>query len=37
MSIIKGMWCEDVDWFHLARDGVQLWLHVNTVMILLAP
>jgi len=28
----KDMWCEDVDWIHLAQDRVQWLVLVNTVM-----
>jgi len=33
---LEETWCEDVDWFHLAEDGVQ-WALVSTVMSLQVP
>jgi hypothetical protein len=31
------VWCEDMDWFHVAQIRDQWWPLVNTVMILLVP
>jgi hypothetical protein len=31
------MWCEGVDWIHLAENRVQCGAVVNTVMNLLSP
>jgi hypothetical protein len=28
----KKVWCEDVDWFHVAQDADQWQALVNTVM-----
>jgi len=33
--ILREMWCEDVDWIHLAQDRDQWLVLVNTVMSLL--
>jgi hypothetical protein len=37
IEIDHNVRCEDVDWIHLAVDGVQWWAFVHTLMNLRVP
>jgi len=37
MNLKKHIWCEDMDWIHLAQDSVKWLVLVNTVMNIWVP